>query len=248
MERSQIPFPKPKHGLIGHRGIAGLAPENTIEGLELAANLDLNWIEVDAQILKSGNFVIFHDQDLERITKTPGLVFNQSLAELSKLNASAYFTPAFQPSLIPSLEDLIQAALKLDLSLNLEIKAEHPEQLDCASIFYQVLTRIWPKERPLPLISSFHWEILDKLRTLNTELWLGYLSDEWNNNMENLLFKDHTFLHCDKDGISPEQLAKLPRERAPISIFTVNEPLLALAYLEAGAYAVFSDLPLQKAK
>ena len=38
--------------LIGHRGVKNLAPENTLDSIELAHKLGLKWIEVDVKITK----------------------------------------------------------------------------------------------------------------------------------------------------------------------------------------------------
>src|SRR5438128_789012 len=44
---------------IGHRGAAGLAPENTFAGFDLALALGVDGIETDVQKTKDGKLVLF---------------------------------------------------------------------------------------------------------------------------------------------------------------------------------------------
>ena len=50
--------------LIGHRGVKNLAPENTLDSIELAHKLGLKWIEVDVKITKDKIPIILHDDSL----------------------------------------------------------------------------------------------------------------------------------------------------------------------------------------
>ncbi len=45
----------------GHRGGAGLIPENTIEGMKYALDMGLNTLELDLQISQDGQVVVSHD-------------------------------------------------------------------------------------------------------------------------------------------------------------------------------------------
>ena len=72
---------------IGHRGAAGYEPENTILSFQKAIDLNVDMIEFDVQLCKSGEVVIFHDDSLERTTNGVGFVSETSLTELQKLDA-----------------------------------------------------------------------------------------------------------------------------------------------------------------
>ena len=47
---------------IGHRGAAGLEPENTIRSFKKALDLGVDAIEFDIHCLKSGKLVVNHDK------------------------------------------------------------------------------------------------------------------------------------------------------------------------------------------
>jgi glycerophosphoryl diester phosphodiesterase len=82
-----------KRPVIGHRGAAGLAPENTMAGFRLAAELGVDAYELDVQLTADGAPVVLHDDTLDRTTNRTGPVGGLTLAELRLADAGARFTP-----------------------------------------------------------------------------------------------------------------------------------------------------------
>ena len=60
--------------VIGHRGAKGYAPENTLESIRTAADMGVEWVELDVKLTRDGVPVIFHDEDLARVTNGSGLM------------------------------------------------------------------------------------------------------------------------------------------------------------------------------
>lgn len=57
--------------VIGHRGAAGLAPENTLAAFTAALNLGVAAVEMDVQLTRDGKVVVYHDLTLKpEITRT----------------------------------------------------------------------------------------------------------------------------------------------------------------------------------
>ena len=75
------------HGLIiiGHRGAAGYAPENTLSAFALAMGSGVDMVEFDVWKCASGELVVFHDARLERLTNGFGTLVSHTLEELKKL-------------------------------------------------------------------------------------------------------------------------------------------------------------------
>lgn len=94
--------------IVGHRGAAGHAPENTIESIKLALELGANAIEIDLRQTKDGVPVALHDSDVDRTTNGSGDVSNFTLEELQKLDAGSWFNKNFAVSKIPSLKEIIK--------------------------------------------------------------------------------------------------------------------------------------------
>ena len=77
--------------LIGHRGVKNLSPENTIDSINLAKNIGLEWVEFDVKISKDFIPILFHDDSLERTTNGKGLPINYYYNDLRKLDAGYFF-------------------------------------------------------------------------------------------------------------------------------------------------------------
>ena len=113
--------------LVGHRGASEVAPENTMAGFIAARDLGADAIEFDIHQSSDGELVVIHDFNIDRTTNGTGLVFEQTWAELSKLDAGSWFDPSFIGERIPRLEDVLRLT---DLNFELEIKGFEPDILD----------------------------------------------------------------------------------------------------------------------
>lgn len=76
----------------GHRGAAGVAPENTLVSFQRAFGDGADFVEIDLRESLEGELVIFHDEDLERTTNGKGEVRCWALKDLKTLDAGYHFT------------------------------------------------------------------------------------------------------------------------------------------------------------
>ena len=74
--------------IIGHRGSAGTAPENTLLGLETALAAGVPWLEIDVRWAADELFVI-HDATVDRTTDGSGSIYEMSASAIGKLDAGA---------------------------------------------------------------------------------------------------------------------------------------------------------------
>ncbi|WP_328481201.1 glycerophosphodiester phosphodiesterase family protein [Streptomyces sp. NBC_00377] len=125
--------------VIGHRGAAGLAPENTLEAVDRADRAGIDWVEVDVQRTKDGVLVLMHDQDLVRTTdartvfpgRAPWKVDGFTMAELGRLRAGAsreWKGSRYEAARVPTLGQLLDRLDRNNQGLVLEVKwpANHP--------------------------------------------------------------------------------------------------------------------------
>lgn len=99
--------------VIGHRGAAGLAPENTIEAVAAAIAAGADMIELDVRLTKDGELIVIHDARLSRTHKYRDSVANLTLKEIRRLTKQ-------KP--IPLLSDVLDEFFGITL-LNIEIKS-----------------------------------------------------------------------------------------------------------------------------
>ena len=141
--------------VIGHRGAAAAAPENTLASLRKAKELGATWVEFDVKLTRDGHPVLFHDDRLDRTTSGQGEVALTTLAQLRKLDAGAWFAPAFEGERVPSFADALALCAELGLGINVELKPCPGREADTARVALETLLEHWPERRPAPLISSF---------------------------------------------------------------------------------------------
>lgn len=89
--------------LIGHRGAAGLAPENTLLSIEAGIDNGANAIECDIRVTKDKKLVLCHDDTLLRIAGN-----SKKISELSLNQIHTTITNSGQP--IPTLAEALEAA------------------------------------------------------------------------------------------------------------------------------------------
>lgn len=89
--------------IIGHRGAAGIAPENTLESIDAAKKNKADAIEIDIRLTKDGKLVVFHDDGLLRMTGVHKQVDELTLKELKSIKL-------ISGDKIPSLEETLKKA------------------------------------------------------------------------------------------------------------------------------------------
>jgi glycerophosphoryl diester phosphodiesterase len=122
--------------VLGHRGCAGEAPENTLPSFERALATGAAILESDVHLTRDGVPVLIHDEAVDRTTQGRGAVRELSLAELQRLDAGHRFSPDAGRShpyrgrgvRVPTLEQAL-AALP-GARFNLELKEDVPGMVE----------------------------------------------------------------------------------------------------------------------
>ncbi len=94
--------------VIGHRGAAGLAPENTFAGFDIALALGVDGIETDVQKTKDGKLVLFHDNLLDKTTNGTGALQETLWQALQQLDAGSWVDSTYAGERIPLLIEALQ--------------------------------------------------------------------------------------------------------------------------------------------
>ena len=99
--------------IIGHRGSAGTAPENTLLGIKIALEAGAPWIEIDVRLSHERLFVI-HDENVARTTDGDGSIYDLPLNAIEGLDAGAGES-------VPTLADVMDT-IDASAGLNIELK------------------------------------------------------------------------------------------------------------------------------
>ena len=73
---------------FAHRGFSEKYPENTLLAFQKAVEAGCDGIELDVQLSKDGEIVIFHDEEIGRVTGQKGFVWDYTVKELKQMDAS----------------------------------------------------------------------------------------------------------------------------------------------------------------
>jgi len=153
--------------VIGHRGAAGLAPENTLAGIQKSLDLKVDRIEIDVQQTKDSIVILMHDKTLERTTDGKGLVKDHTFVELQQYSAGVKFNESFKAEKIPTLE----TALKLihaQTEFIIEIKSGnefYPKIVDrVVDLIHQYDAKQWC------IIHSFNDKVLKRVQELDSSI------------------------------------------------------------------------------
>lgn len=108
-----------------HRGCSYRYPENTLPAFQAACELEgLAGIELDVQLTKDEELVVFHDEAVDRLMDSTGNIRDYTLAELQRMCFKECMEDA--EARIPALEEVLQLvkpyAMQSGLKLNIELK------------------------------------------------------------------------------------------------------------------------------
>ncbi len=233
-------FPK----VIGHRGAAGYAPENSLESIKTAADLGVKWIELDVKLTKDEVPIIFHDDSLDRTTNAHGNVKDMLFEDIKQLECGSWYGESFSGIAIPSLEEVIELLINLDLGLNLEIKACEGREVETAEVALDLLSHYWDNHDNL-LISSFSHVSLQTAMDVANDWHRGFLMEgEIPENWKDLAdFLDVSTINIDGNKVTKEQVEEFMEFEKPILAYTINDPMKARELQRWGVDGFFSDTP-----
>lgn len=123
-----------KMQVVAHRAAASSAPENSIEAVVECIEKGVDIIEVDIRLTADGEPVLFHDDNLSRMTNSSSSVEDCMLVHLQELHLNNSDKTS-TPSHIPTLSQLLEVVDgKCRLLLDLKCSDEFAEKMAKAVI------------------------------------------------------------------------------------------------------------------
>ncbi|KEQ17290.1 glycerophosphodiester phosphodiesterase [Endozoicomonas numazuensis] len=229
--------------LTAHRGIPSKAPENTLSGIRLAAQLGARWVELDTQLSKDRIPVIMHDESLDRTTNGTGLLREKTLDQLRMLDTGEWYKADYSGELFPILEEALEECKRLNLTLNLELKL-YPGS-DPEALAERVIELIQETEFPLDklLLSSFSGDALIRCRELMPDVRRGFISDRTDFSLNQTLNEIEPYsIHLDHRILTPEIARDIKGTGVVLAIWTLNEPEKAEYFFNMGVDNIITDM------
>ncbi|MGZ9735532.1 glycerophosphodiester phosphodiesterase [Flavobacterium sp. GNP002] len=205
-----------KFVVCGHRGAMGHETENTLASIKKGMELKADMLEIDVFKIKTGELVVFHDDDLDRITNAKGKIEEYTFEELRKVLVAGKHQ-------IPTLQEVIETIDKKAV-LNIELKGTNTAT-DTYRIIEEYKKKGWRNKDFF--ISSFRVGELQKMRSLSTEIAIGLLT--YKDPIETII---KTGKELKAQAINPyyktltaENVAVMKANDFKIYPWTVNEPV-----------------------
>ncbi|CAN7339742.1 glycerophosphodiester phosphodiesterase [Paenibacillus sp. LjRoot153] len=231
----------PKPIIIGHRGAAGEAPENTLASFALALEQGAQAIELDIHITKDGEIVVCHDETLDRTTNGSGLICNQQWADIQRLDAGAWFSEKFKGERIPLLSEVFDLVPEGTL-VNVEVKHAYEGRMEKALLaFLQEANRYEDV-----VVSSFDHKVIQRLKRAEPELKVGllYAANLIDHAAYAKLLEVEVYsLHPHHHSFDRADMALATADGLAVYPYTVNELSDYQRMIEAGVTGIITDFP-----
>lgn len=156
--------------VLGHRGFSGGGVENTIEGLEAAAQVKADLVEIDVMQTADKKFVVMHDSSLSRLASEDVMVKDLTLDELTKITVHDQFGHEGQ---IPSLEQYIRKAQELEMPLLIEVKSGGLDSADRVPLLVDELESLDAMDQNI--FHTLDNPIVKELKELRPDATVGYI-------------------------------------------------------------------------
>ena len=85
--------------------------------------LGVHWFELDVRTCATGELVVFHDADLQRLSARPERIDSLSLADLAAADVGSHFSDDFSGEGVPSLIEVLET-FRDRVRFNIEIKED----------------------------------------------------------------------------------------------------------------------------
>jgi glycerophosphoryl diester phosphodiesterase len=216
--------------VIGHRGAAAYAPENTLESFREARRRGATWVETDIKLTRDGVPIVMHDESLKRTTGVDRLVAETPRAEL--------------PAGVPTFEEAIACFAEQELGCNVEIKPCPGREVETGRVVVETLRRCWPAALPAPLLSSFKDESLAEALRVAPEfaraLLLGTIDDDWRSRADAVAALG---INTNGEKLTAVRAVEVRKAGYLLSVYTIDDGDVAKALMGMGVQCVITDAP-----
>ncbi|WP_456325838.1 glycerophosphodiester phosphodiesterase [Desulfonauticus submarinus] len=254
---------------IAHRGASSLAPENTFAAIKKAYEVGAHICELDVQLTKDGEVVIFHDKILDRTSNAREIFLNYPLRsiheftydELRFLDYGSWFIKNdpfgqiaankisimelkdYRGQALPLLRHVLALAKNLDFPLNLEIKDLGNTPGD-RIIIEKVVREIKRADMiDMVLISSFRLDYLSAIKKACPSVATAVLYQGNHYDPLRLLKEINADAYHTNVNLSSEMISQLRENSFYVNIFTVNHQETMRELFAKGVSGIFTDFP-----
>jgi glycerophosphoryl diester phosphodiesterase len=258
---------RPKHTLVfAHRGFGDLGPDNSLLAVERALEAGMDGVDVDGQLTRDGELVIFHDLSVDRLTSGTGRVRDKTREEMLALDLGPKYDPALTGAPVRTFEDFLRSVKGRGI-LMVELKVPGLAQTGIEQRAVDLI-RKYDAHRDV-VLSSFNPLVLYRVKRLDPRVRtaLIFMDTNWNPELiaeikpEDLVnlpwpLRQEFIRRAVRKLVRPDLLSinhevdpavidRLIAKGWPVFIWTIDEEKDLKAALARGPYGVISDQPVR---
>ncbi len=234
---------------FAHRGAMQLNPENSIPAFVAAGELGYFAAECDLQITADGEFIILHDETLDRTTDGTGNVTTMTLAQVraANIDTGSNLLPGIKndfanlyPNLkVPTLNDYLDVCIRYGMVPVIEAKLYQPvqrvafvEALKKRSVLYDCILM------QSDLTSLAHYRELDK------GIALALLANITPSSVANARSLGNAIISCEANAVNMTQvnIDLCHANGVKVNAWVLNNPRTTSDYIRLGIDFVTSDI------
>ena len=232
--------------LVAHRGDPFHFPENTLIGMNSAAQAGAVWGEIDVQYTADFTPVLYHDGDLKRVSGDPREISSTTWQELKQLSAnhSERFGTKFDSTTVSKFTELLKTLADWPkLRIFVELKTTSINHFGVDRVVGDIVKKISDANcrNQVAAIISKHDVATEAVRALS-DIPIGWVVPDFseaNQRRAAQLNFDYLFI---RDKRLDDWQHGLPRQSERRVVYTINDMETAKHLLDAGADMIETDL------
>jgi glycerophosphoryl diester phosphodiesterase len=231
--------------VLGHRGASAEAPENTLAAFELAMKRGADGVELDVWRCGTGELVVAHDDDLQRVGGSPLVVRTAPFAALRAVDVGRWKAERFRGQRVPLLAEVLEAVPWGVVNVELKAARFQLPDLELAREVARVLREQRAEERAL--VSSFDFGLVAAFRVYSRRVATALLFEEghpWRGRVGGAAaLLRPSALNPSLGLVTPERCRRWSRGERGVFVYTVDAPADIARLCALGATGLFANDP-----
>ena len=165
--------------VFAHRGFGDHAPDNSLYAVERALAAGMDGVDVDGQLTRDGELVVFHDLSVDRLTSSTGRVRDKTLAEMLALDLGPKYDSTIRGANVRTFEDFVRTVKGRGiLMVELKVPGLAPTGIERRAV--EIIRRHAAHQDVV--LSSFNPLVLHRLKRLDPQVRtaLIFMDTNWN--------------------------------------------------------------------
>jgi len=158
--------------VFAHRGFGDLGPDNSLYAVEHALAAGMDGVDVDGQLTRDSELVIFHDLSVDRLTSGEGRVRDKTRAEMLALDLGPKYDQSIHGAYVRTFEDFVRSMKGYGI-LMVELKVPGPKPTGVEQRAVDII-RKYDAHRDV-VLSSFNPLVLYRVKRLDAQVRTAFI-------------------------------------------------------------------------